>query len=174
MKEGVAMSVLFRIHAGEKEAVIREIASWNATPNEPDSAREVDGLIEEVLAERDRDEALLKRVLQRARGADRQKLDEAHRFIQEYTRRSIHIHNLLRELIQRMRQAGHPVEAAAALDRATHDYERWQEDYPELLLMAGEPVGEVIRGRIARALASAPTESNWRELFADDPPAEGE
>jgi hypothetical protein len=167
------MSFLFRIHTGGKEAVENEIESWKASHDERELSGDVQELIEEALAERDRDDALLKRVLQRARGADRRKIDEAHRFIQDYCRRSIHIHNLIRGVIERAQQAGHPVEQAAALDGATCDYQRWQEDYPELLLMTYDPVEQRLRARIAQALGSAPKESNWRELFADEdtPPA---
>jgi hypothetical protein len=162
------MSFLFRIHTGGKEAVEKEIESWKASHDERELSGDVQELVEEALAERDRDDALLKRVLQRARGADRRKIDEAHRFIQDYCRRSIHIHNLIRGVIERARQAGHAIEQAAALDRATQDYERWQEDYPELLLMAYDPVEQRLRARITQAINSTPKESNWRDLFADE------
>jgi hypothetical protein len=161
------MSVLFRIRKGEKEAVEKELESWQATRG-AEAAGEIEELLEEVLAERDSDEALFKRILQRARGADQQKIDEAYRFIHEYCERSMRIHDLLRTMIAQTRRAGRQVSKAEALDRVTGDYKAWQEDYPELLLMAYEPVAQVIQDRTARALASKPTESNWRQLFAGE------
>jgi hypothetical protein len=162
------MSVLFRIRTGEKEAAAKEIESWRAAHNGARPAWEVEDLLEEALAERDRDEAFLKRVLERARGADREKIEEAHRFIQDYCRNSIRIHDLIRESIRRLEQAGHPIDKAAELDQATRDYQKWQDDYPELLLMAYEPVGEIIARRIAQALADRSEGSDWRRLFDED------
>ncbi len=162
------MSVLFRIRTGEKEAVEKEIETWKAAHKEARRVWEVEDLVEEALAERDKDAALLKRVLQRARGADREKIEEAHRFIQDYCRRSIRIHDLIRELIQQAGQTGHPIERAEDLNRATQDYQAWLDDYPELLVMAYEPAGEVIGRRIAQALNTGAPESNWRQLFDED------
>ncbi len=162
------MSVLFRIRTGEKEAAQKEIESWKAAHDHVNSASEVAGLVEEALLERDQDETFLQRVLERARGADRGKIDEAHQFIQEYCRRSIRIHDLIREFVQEARQTGHAVARADELDRATADYLTWQEDYPDLLLLAYQPVAEAIGRRIKELPGSVPRESNWRQLFAEE------
>jgi hypothetical protein len=159
------MSVLFRIRAGEKEAAAKEIESWKADRNGARPAREVQDLVEEALAERDRDDAFLQRVLERVRGTDREKIDEAHRFIQEYCRSSIRIHDLIRESIRWAEQAGHLIAKAAELDQATRDYQTWQDDYPDLLLMAYEPVEQAIRKRVAQPLTGRPEEPDWRRLF---------
>ena len=162
------MSVLFQIRTGEKLAVESALISWQAARGPAELAEEVKDLIEEALAERDRDEALLQRVLERVRGTDQNKINEAYRFLQDYCRRSIHIHALIRGLIQQAQQAGQVISRAAALDQATHDYEAWQDDYAELLVMAYEPVGQLLRDRVAHAVRRASKESNWRQLFADE------
>src|SRR4051812_30138239 len=101
------MSVLFRIRTGEKEAAEKEIASWQAAEEDVNLPHQVEALVRETLADRDRDAELLKRVLERARGADEKAIDEAHRFIQDYCRRSIHIHDLIRDRVRLAREKGH-------------------------------------------------------------------
>jgi hypothetical protein len=165
---GTAMNMLFRIRNEEKMVVARELESWKPAHDEAMLACDVAELVRDELASRDRDDRFLKRVLRRAAGSDKRQIDEANLFIQEYCSRCIRILELLQHLTDILGDAGHRIDGAAVLEKATDDYRKWKEDYPDLLAMAYTPLQEKIQSRLAAALEDKSDESDWEALFVDD------
>src|SRR5258707_1111177 len=100
------MNILYQVRKAGKEAVAREIESWKLAHKHAMLAWPIEELVHKALVERDNDERFLKRVLEHARGGDKDQIDEANRFIQEYCDRNIIIHDLLRGLIAKVGTAG--------------------------------------------------------------------
>jgi chromosome segregation ATPase len=164
----IAMNILYRVRQEGREAVVREIQSWKANGKDALLPWQMEELIRKALAERDEDEVFLRRVLERAGGEDPKRIDEANGFVQAFCDKSITVHNLLREMAADLGKLGQPVPSAMAqLDRATEDYQRWKEDYPDLLALAYTPLKKLLSKRIAKALERSPKESDGAPVFAN-------
>jgi hypothetical protein len=159
------MSIIFRVRNEEKRVVAEQIESWKKAHDELKFAWQVEDLLQKILADRDEDEGFLEQELERASDSDREEIDEVSEFIHESCLRSIRIHDLVRDLIARAEKVGHPIPKADLLDKATADYRRWKEDYPDLLAMAYAPVRDRIQRRITDALADQGEETDWREML---------
>lgn len=161
-------SILFRMRAEAREAAARSLEDWKAAHDEAMRAYDAEDLVRDVLATRDQDEEFLQRVLQRAGGDDREWIEQANEFIQQYCDINLRIIRLLTELVGVLERRGHTIDGAEKLEAAGHDYLRWKKDCPDLLLLRYGPAKSLLRERIAAALANPPTKSDWRECFEDE------
>jgi hypothetical protein len=156
------------MRAAKKRAAEQELESWVVAHRNAMLARDIEDLIQMLVRDRDEDEAFLTVELRNVTGGGEAQIDEANRVIQDMCDRSLRIVELAQECVRDLRKLGHEAEGADQLEGLVDAYRRWKDDYPDLLIMAYGPVREVVRERVAKALASSDTESNWQALFEDE------
>jgi hypothetical protein len=160
--------VLFRVRRESKQAIAKQIRSWKLPRARAEVARDLEEMVQEALADRIADEDFLKRVLHRASGSDLARIDCANEFIQSYCDQSIEVHDLLREMIHKSGRSTELLREVAALDQATEQYRKWQEDYPDLLALAYQPLQLMAERRLQEVLQDESGESDWTALFTDN------
>jgi hypothetical protein len=141
------MSTLLQMLSNEKKAAYRRIASWKEDRKKAKIVLEIEDMVEGLLADRDKDERLLRYILNKAQGNDKIAIEKANAFIQKYCEKAILTHREIRNLVRTVGGAGLTVTKCEEFDRATEDYEKWKEDYPDFLIMAYKPIERMVLGQ---------------------------
>jgi hypothetical protein len=128
-------------------------------------ARELSQLIAEHSAQCADDGGMVRRLIQEAENQSPEQVDRINDFLQRYLGRVIDAARTLRNLADKLREAGYPVKGVKSLATIITERESWREDLPEQLAMASRPIRSALRERVAQALQTPPQGTDWRCMF---------
>jgi hypothetical protein len=143
------------------------LGSARPVAQQPLARQDIERVIHKCLHDRDEDGQFVNDLVRGAEHQSQDEIDELNESLGDFLTASLHIHDLIRELMALAGEDGVQVarEHKVALDKASEDYRRWQEDLPERLVMAYGPVKDVIRDRIKEALRDDSPGADWQQYF---------